>query len=84
MYKCDGCQQDIRPKPQKDAEVVPPPPWDFVLARLEIRPIPNRDGELKMSFKPEPVHYHPKLSCIRLVSFAAVVCARHATLPPLA
>ena len=37
----------------------------FVLARLALRPIPNRDGELRMSIKPEPVHYPPKLSCIR-------------------
>lgn len=54
------------PNPLKgEAEVVPPPPWDFVLARLELRPIPNGDGGLRMSIKPEPVHYHPKLSCIR-------------------
>ena len=66
VYRCYGCRQNIRPKPQKDeAEVVPPPPWDFVLARLELRPIPNPDGVLRMSIKPEPVHYHPKLSCIR-------------------
>ena len=66
VYRCYGCRQNIRPKPQKgEAEVVPPPPWDFVLARLELRPIPNGDGGLRMSIKPEPVHYHPKLSCIR-------------------
>ena len=54
------------PKPKKgEGEVVPPPPWDFVLARLELRPIPNSYWELRMSIKPEPVHYHPKLSCIR-------------------
>ena len=65
VYKCYGCRQNIPPKPQKgEAEVIPPPPWDFVLARLELRLIPNRDGELRMSIKPEPVHYHPKLSCI--------------------
>ena len=28
-------------------------------------PIPNRDEELSMPIRPEPVHYHPKLSCIR-------------------
>ena len=66
VYRCYGCRQNIRPKPQKgETEVVPPPPWDFVLARLEFRLIPNGAGELKMSIKPEPVHYHPKLSCIR-------------------
>ena len=42
VYRCYRCWQNIRPKPQKgEAEVVPPPPWDFVLARLELRPIPN-------------------------------------------
>ena len=47
VYRCYGCRQNIRPKPQKgEAEVVPPPPWDFVLARLELRPIPNGDGGL--------------------------------------
>lgn len=31
-------------KPQKDeVEVVPPPPWGFVLAKLELRQIPNHD-----------------------------------------
>ena len=66
VYRCYGCQQNIRPKPQKgEAEVLPTPPWDFVLARLELRPISNSDGGLRMSIKPEPVHYHPKLSCIR-------------------
>ena len=65
VYRCYGCRQNIRPKPQKgEEEVVPPPPWDFVLARLELRLIPNKDGKLKMSVKLEPVHYHPKLSCI--------------------
>ena len=66
VYRCYGCRQNIRPKPKKgEAEVVPPPPWDFVLARLELGPIPNSYGELRMSIKPEPVHYYPKLSCIR-------------------
>ena len=66
VYRCYGCRQNIRPKPQKgETEIVPPPPWDFVLARLELRLISNGAGELKMSIKPEPVHYHPKLSCIR-------------------
>ena len=52
-----GCRQNILPKPQNGEEkVVPPPPWDFVLARLELRLIPNKDGELKMSVKPAPVH----------------------------
>ena len=66
VYRCYGCRQNIRPKPQKgETEIVPPPPWDFVLARLEPRLISNGAGELKMSIEPEPVHYHPKLSCIR-------------------
>lgn len=65
VYKCYDCRQNIRAKPQKgEAEVIPPPPWDFALAQLELRLIPNLDGELRMSIKPEPMHYHPKLSCI--------------------
>ena len=64
VYRCYRCWQNIHPKPQKgEAEVVPPLPWDFVLARLELRPIPNGDGGLRMSIKPEPVHYHP-ISCL--------------------
>ena len=50
--------QNIRRKPQKGkAEVVAPPPWDFVLARLDLRPVPYSDPGLRMSIKPEPVHY---------------------------
>ena len=76
VYRCYGCCQNIRPKPQKgEAEVVPPPPWDFVLARLELRPIPNDDGGLRMSIKPEPVHYHP-ISCLAFVMPTAksIIC----------
>lgn len=45
VYRCYGCRKNIHPKPQKGKEVVPPPPWDFVLTRLELRLIPNKDGE---------------------------------------
>ena len=48
-----------------EEESIPPPPWDFVLARLELRQIPYPAGGLRMSIKPEPVHYHPKIACIR-------------------
>lgn len=66
IYRCYGCRRNIRPKPKKgENEVVPPPPWDFVLARLELRQIPDPSGGLRMSIKPEPVHYHPKIACIR-------------------
>ena len=66
VYRCYGCRKNIRPKPMKgEDEIVPPPPWDFVLARLELRQIPDPTGGLRMSIKPEPVHYHPKLACIR-------------------
>ena len=65
IYRCYGCRRNIRPKPKKGSEVVPPPPWDFVLARLELQQIPDPNGGLRMSIKPEPVHYHPKMACIR-------------------
>lgn len=45
--------------------MVPPPPWDFALARLELRQIPDPNGGLRMSIKPAPVQYYPKLACIR-------------------
>ena len=65
VFRCHGCSNNIRPKPQKGRkEVVPPPLLDFVLARVELRFIPNKDGDLKMPVKREPVHYHPKMSCI--------------------
>ena len=60
VYRCYRCRHNICPKPQKDeTKVVPPSPWDFVLARLELRQIPYGVGELKLSIKPKPVHYHP-------------------------
>jgi hypothetical protein len=46
IYRCYGYRQNIRPNPKKgNQEVVPPPPWDLVLARLELRQIPHPDGE---------------------------------------
>lgn len=65
VYRCYGCREDIRPKPTKGQDIVPPPPWGFVLARLELRQIPDPNGGLRMPIKPEPVYYHPKLACIR-------------------
>ena len=61
IYKCYGCQMNICPKPKKGEEdLLPPLPLDFVLARLELRQIPDTNGGLRMSIKPEPVHHHPK------------------------
>ena len=52
---------NICPKPKKGEEdLLPPLPLDFVLARLELRQIPDTNGGLRMSIKPEPVHHHPK------------------------
>ena len=67
VYVCYGCGQRMRPKPSEKSgrDVVPPPPFDVVLYRKELRFYKKPSGELTFSFTPQNVYYHLKKACLQ-------------------
>ena len=67
VYVCYGCGQRMRPKPSDEGgrDMVPPPPFDVVLCRKELRIYEKPSGELTYSITPQNVYYHLKKACIR-------------------
>ena len=67
VYVCYGCGQRMRPKPFDEGgrDMVPPPPFDVVLSRKELRMYKKPSGELTYSITPQNVYYHLKKACIR-------------------
>ena len=57
---CQGCRGSLR---SADG-MVPNPPFDFVIARLEKRQFRDASGTLKVPAKPSAAHYHFRLACI--------------------
>jgi len=57
----------MRPKPSEKSgrDVVPPPPFDVVLYRKELRFYKKPSGELTFSFTPQNVYYHLKKACLQ-------------------
>ena len=67
VYVCYGCGQRMRPKPSDEGgrDMVPPPPFDVVLCRKELRMYKKPSGELTYSITPQNVYYHLKKACIQ-------------------
>ncbi|CAB4002056.1 Mitogen-activated kinase kinase kinase A [Paramuricea clavata] len=62
MRKCYGCGGSVR----QDVSVVPPSPWNIVLARREYRAYtPRGKRSIQISAKKEMVYYHPRMKCLR-------------------
>lgn len=63
---CYGCNRSIRPKPvAKEPDIVPPEPFDVVLARKELRMYHKPGGELTYSVKPQNCYYELKKNCVQ-------------------
>ena len=58
---CQGCRGSLR---LADGQV-PPPPFNMVIARLEMRPFRDSTGTLRTPSRPCAAHYHLRLACIR-------------------
>ena len=66
---CCGCNRSIRPKPvAKEPEIVPPEPFDVVLAGKERRMYHKPGGELTYSVRPQNCYYEKKIACKRKMS----------------
>lgn len=62
MRKCYGCGGSVR----QDVSIVPPSPWNIVLARREYRVYtPRGKRSIQISAKKEMVYYHPRMKCLR-------------------
>ena len=60
---CEGCRGSLR----LPNGLVPAPPFDIVVARMEKRAFRDSDGTLRTPMRPSSAHYHARLACIRAV-----------------
>ena len=70
---CQGCRGSLR----LASGVIPNPPHDIVVARLEKRQYHDPSGVLKTPAKPSAAHYHPRLSCIKAANPTFVPVSLH-------
>ena len=70
---CQGCRKQFHDENTD-------PPLDVIVARLERRVISNPSTGDQMLTKESPSHYHPKLSCIRMV--CPSFCKTNLVVPP--
>ena len=62
-YVCQGCRGSL----WLPNGLVPAPPFDIVVARMEKRSFCDSDGTLRTPMRPSLAHYHAHLACIRAV-----------------
>lgn len=65
IYKCYGCNRDLRPKPAaKERAMVPPVLFDVLLGRKELRMYRKPGGELTYSVQPQTCYFEIKKKCV--------------------
>ena len=60
---CQGCRRSLR----LPNGLVPQPPFDLVIARMERRSFYDATGAVRVPTRPSAAHYHLKLACIKAV-----------------
>ncbi len=54
--------------------LVPNPPFDIALARLEKRQFRDKNGDLRTPTSEQPSHYHLQVSCVKIVDPYFIAC----------